>query len=188
MTELEDLTGRVDSIEAAVITAIAELTAKVAALEAEPEPEAPKPPPPPLRWADRADKDGWEELVKWVDDLNRSYSLSREYTIQPCWPAHPGMVEELHALHMAWIAATIADSKNGPQPEEPAEGKKPAKPAKPAKGGADYSVWHDRALWPFLDRLIENRYRITMCSHDDHVPETGNDLPVETDRSFIPTI
>lgn len=187
MTELEDLTARVEGIEAVVVKAIAELTAKIAALEAEPEPEKAKPPPAPLRWADRADDEGWDGLVKWVDDLNRSYSISSEYQIPPCWPAHPGIVEELHALHMAWIAATIADSRNGVQPEEPAEGKKPAKPAKPAKGGGDYSVWHDRALWPFLDRIVQNRYRIHMCSETTHVAEIENDLPVVTDRSLIPT-
>lgn len=184
MTEIEDLTARVEGAEAAMVKAVAELTARVAALEP-PEPEK-YAPPEPGRWADRTDRDQWVELVHWVDDLNRSYSLSREYTIHPCWPAHPGMVEELHALHMAWIAATITDSKNGFHPAEEADGKKPPKRETPAKGSPDYSVWHDRALWPFLDRLIENRYRITMCSRDEHVPETGNDLPVETDRSLIP--
>jgi hypothetical protein len=42
-----------------------------------------------------------------VDDLNRGYSISPDYEILPCWPAHPGLVEELAALHSAWIAATI---------------------------------------------------------------------------------
>jgi hypothetical protein len=56
------------------------------------------------------------------------------------------MVEELAALHSAWIAAAIADSRNGPHPAEPADNKRPAKPARPAKGGPEYSVWHDRAL------------------------------------------
>ena len=98
------------------------------------------------------------------------------------------MVEELAALHSAWIAATISDSKNGPHPAEPADNKKPAKPARPAKGGPDYAVWHDRALWPFLDRIRDNRYRIHMCTRNNHVPETPDDLPPATDRVHIPGI
>ena len=181
----QDLEERITGVEAAVINAIADLTRRVAALEP---PDFKDTNPRPLRFADRADTDAWTGLVDWVDDLNRGYSISPDYEILPCWPAHPGVVEELAALHSAWISATIADSKNGPHPAEPAEGKKPAKPERPAKGGPDYSVWHDRALWPFLDRIRDNRYRIHMCTRNDHVPETSEDLPAPTDRVHIPRL
>lgn len=185
MTTAQDLENRITGVEAAVITAIADLSGRVDALEP---PDVTDTTPPPLRFADRADTDAWADLVDWVDDVNRGYSISPDYEIQRCWPAHPGIVEELAALHSAWIAATISDSRNGPHPAEPAENKKPAKPARPAKGGPEYAVWHDRALWPFLDRIRDNRYRIHMCTRNNHVPETSEDLPPATDRVHIPGI
>jgi len=185
VTTIQDLETRITGVEAAVINAIADLNGRVDALQP---PDFTGTAPPPLRFADRADTDAWADLVDWVDDLNRGYSISPDYQILPCWPAHPGMVEELAALHSAWIAAAISDSKNGPHPAEPADNKKPAKPARPAKGGPDYAVWHDRALWPFLDRIRDNRYRIHMCTRNNHVPETAEDLPPATDRLHIPGI
>lgn len=45
----------------------------------------------------------WTALVEWVDDLVDRYALDE--TVPVCWYAHGAMVEELHALHVAWLAA-----------------------------------------------------------------------------------
>lgn len=178
---LQELHTQVLAGETAVIDAITKLTARVAALEP---PNDKTTTPTPRRWADRTTTDEWETLVRWVDDLNRSYSLIEDYQIHPCWPAHPGVVEELAALHHAWIIAAIDDTVTGPRPAEPAEGKKPAKPARPAKGGTAYAVWHDRALWPFLERIRGGLYRIHMCKAG-HQPEIASELAHATDRTLI---
>lgn len=183
MTTLEELEARVLAGEDAVDQAIAKLTSRIALLE--PTDDRADATPPPVRWVDRATPDAWEDLARWVGDLNRGYSLTPVYRINPCWPAHPGVVEELAALHHDWIAAWIADQKTGPHPAEPAAGKKPAKKAKPAKGGPEYTVWHDRALWPFLERIRNGVHRIAMC-RTEHDPETGTDLPTPTDTSLVP--
>ena len=47
--------------------------------------------------------DAWAALSTWVDDLVDRYALDE--TIPACWYAHGAMVEELHALHVAWLAA-----------------------------------------------------------------------------------
>lgn len=182
MTTLEELQARVLAGEDAMIQAIATLTSRVALLE--PADHGSDSHPSPVRWADRATPDEWEVLVRWVDDLNRGYSLTPAYRINPCWPAHPGVVEELAAVHHAWIAAVIADEKVGPHPAEPAVGTTPAKKAKPATGGSEYTVWHDRSLWPFLDRIRTGVHRISMC-RTEHVPESGNDLPAPTDTTLV---
>ena len=45
----------------------------------------------------------WTALTEWVDELVDRYALDE--TIPACWYAHGAMVEELHALHVAWLAA-----------------------------------------------------------------------------------
>ena len=47
--------------------------------------------------------DAWRALIEWVDDLVHRYALDE--TIPICWYAHGAMVEELHALHIAWLGA-----------------------------------------------------------------------------------
>jgi hypothetical protein len=47
--------------------------------------------------------DVWRALIEWVDDLVDRYALDE--TIPICWYAHGAMVEELHALHIAWLGA-----------------------------------------------------------------------------------
>ena len=47
--------------------------------------------------------DAWAALVEWVDDQVERYALDE--AIPVCWYAHGAMVEELHALHMAWLGA-----------------------------------------------------------------------------------
>jgi len=43
----------------------------------------------------------WHRLIDWVVWLHDRYELSIEERIPPCWPDHPGIIEELWAL-MIW--------------------------------------------------------------------------------------
>jgi len=43
----------------------------------------------------------WERLIDWVVWLHDRYELSIEERLPPCWPDHPGIVEEVWAL-MIW--------------------------------------------------------------------------------------
>lgn len=47
--------------------------------------------------------DAWAALIEWVDELVERYALDE--TVPTCWWAHGAMVEELHALHLAWLGA-----------------------------------------------------------------------------------
>jgi len=64
--------------------------------------------PEPRAWADDATKQDWTELASWVDWLARAYDLQPSRAVLPCWPAHPGAVEELAALRTAWHEASAA--------------------------------------------------------------------------------
>ena len=65
---------------------------------------------PPRRWAARATAKDWDQLDRpGSTSSTPSYSLLGDYTIPPCWPAHPGVVEELAGLHHAWTIAVIND-------------------------------------------------------------------------------
>ncbi|MFG1928932.1 hypothetical protein [Cryptosporangium sp. NPDC048952] len=44
--------------------------------------------------------EAWAELVDWVVWLHDRYELSVEERLPPCWPQHPGLVEELAALKL----------------------------------------------------------------------------------------
>jgi hypothetical protein len=119
----------------------------------------------PRRWAARATTQDWDALIDWVNQLNVNYSLHSDYAIPPCWPAHPGVVEEIAGLHRAWNRALINDQL----------AKK--------DGGNDLTAWHDRWLWPCLRRMKAGHYRTTNC-RDRHQPERH--MPKPTDRSFLP--
>lgn len=119
----------------------------------------------PRRWAARAAPQDWDQLIDWVDRLNTDYSLLSDHTIPPCWPAHPGVVEELAGLHRAWTRAQINDEL-----------------AK-TDGSNDLTAWHDRWLWPLLRRLRAGHYRTTNC-RDRHQPERAT--ATLTDRTFSP--
>ena len=47
--------------------------------------------------------DAWGALIEWVDTLVDRYALDE--AIPVCWFSHGAMVEELHALHLAWLGA-----------------------------------------------------------------------------------
>lgn len=124
-------------------------------------------PPPPMRWATRATADDWARLVAWVDGVRLSLSLTdKAGKIQPCWPAHPGVVEELAALRAAWVRAVIADAKSA------------------KTGTADYIAWYDRWFWPCMARLDGPIYRITNC-RSGHKPEPAPTV-APTDRALVP--
>lgn len=119
---------------------------------------------PPQSWADRATRQQWNELVDWVDWLQRSYGALTDFDIYPCWPAHLGMVEELAGLHHSWKRAVITDEEAIPN------------------GSSDLTAWHDRWLWPLLQRAKGGHYRTTNCK-DRHVPERCT--AKATDRQYL---
>jgi hypothetical protein len=118
----------------------------------------------PRRWAARATPQDWDQLIDWVDQLNTDYSILSDHTIPPCWPAHPGVVEELAGLHRAWIRAHINDEL-----------------AK-QDGSNDLTAWHDRWLWPLLRRLKAGHYRTTNCRDRHHNEPTQT---ISTDRALV---
>jgi hypothetical protein len=82
----------------------------------------------PVNWtaltADAA-AEAWAALAGWVDWLLDRYALAE--TIPGCWYAHPAMLEELSAIHVAWLGAYCD----------------------PAASAADGVLWHD-----MLDRVV----------------------------------
>src|SRR2546426_7833295 len=53
----------------------------------------------------------WQQLTAWVDWLMQSYELHED--IPQCWYRHHAILEELHALCLAWQGAN-ADRGAGP--------------------------------------------------------------------------
>lgn len=119
----------------------------------------------PRPWIDRATPAQWAELVGWVDWMQARYGALPEFDIQPCWPAHTGMVEELAGLFHSWKRAQIVD--------ELAE----------KTGSNDLTGWHDRWFWPFRQRAKSGHYRTTNCQ-DEHKPERVTAKP--TDPQHLP--
>lgn len=112
-------------------------------------------------WGDCADADAWAALVDWADWFLATYDLAgQENLLLPCWPDHPGVVEELAALWMAWAEAA-AKSRSG--------------------DGDAMAYWHDRYLAGFLARLP--RYRMRSCTPETHEPKLGR--PLETNGSLV---
>lgn len=112
-------------------------------------------------WGDCADQDAWDALAEWVDWFFATYDLAgREGLLKPCWPDHPGVVEELAALWMAW-ADSAAKSRTG--------------------DGDALAYWHDRYLAGFLARLPI--YRMKGCSDESHQAATRK--PYVSNRTLI---
>jgi hypothetical protein len=88
----------------------------------------------------------WVQLGEWVAWFNTRYGTAGgKVTIPPCWPAHPVAVEELTGLMLAWTGAYAAD----------------------APPDAVLS-WHDRWLWPCLDRLHTKPGTFEHCTMTKH--------------------
>lgn len=49
------------------------------------------------------------DLTTWLDWLIATHAVDHR-TIPPCWPQHPGLVEELSALQTAWHTAYAASA------------------------------------------------------------------------------
>lgn len=162
---------RLDAIEDHTVSTVTDLTAlnqRVNGLQAVVEDLVKKDrtPIPPEPWAARATAEQWTELVDWVDWFNTVYEVIGEH-IPPCWPAHPGVVEEVAGVWRAWVAAVVADTR-----------------AKHA-GSVDLSAWHDRWLWAAIRRLRADHYAMSNCRPGSHESPIRSIRP--TDRSLLPT-
>jgi hypothetical protein len=95
--------------------------------------------------------DAWTALIEWVDDLVDRYALDENIPI--CWYAHGAMVEELHALHIAWLGAYAG------RPSQPSE----------------RALWHE-LLSRTLIRIREwNRHGCAAGTHRRDEPVTATD-------------
>jgi len=81
----------------------------------------------------------WRTFCAWVAWLTRTYEW--EATWPECWAQHPGLVEELLALHAAHTAAYWS-----------------------TEVAADTVQWHD-ALWRFHGRLVDTVARQCSAGH-----------------------
>lgn len=95
---------------------------------------------PGFGFAENASDEQRQELTRWVDWLIAAYDLLANRSIKPCWRSHPGAVEELAALHQAWVEAT-------------------------SQGGTALATWHGAYLTGTLTRL-ESLYQISRCRPD----------------------
>lgn len=105
----------------------------------------------PLRsWAQAAGPQDWADLAEWVDWLMTHYDIPRGQRIAPCWPAHPGVVEELAALRSSWRVVA----------KHAAPGVKPS---------VEMINWHDRWMAPCLERL-QQLYTMKNCLNSHQSP------------------
>ncbi|MGI4894533.1 MAG: hypothetical protein ACRYF3_05400 [Janthinobacterium lividum] len=96
------------------------------------------------------------ELRKWVDWLVVRYRLgTQDAYVPPCWFRHSIAVEELTALMVAWKAVY---SKTARQPS------------------SDLIAWHDRWLWPSVDRMKYRRvfHGCSATKHDETALGVGS--------------
>lgn len=97
----------------------------------------------------------WYELAKFITWYNARYGHSAEsVALWPCWPSHPVVVEELTGLMVAHDAAYAG--------EDPTDA---------------IIAWHDRWLWPAIERIHTRPGGMKNCSavsHDHrHVVDPG---------------
>ncbi|MFF5325119.1 hypothetical protein ACFY2Y_15500 [Janibacter hoylei] len=116
-------------------------------------------------WTERATAQQWHDLATWVDWLCHNYEFRAEVQIYSCWPAHPGIVEELAALWDAWRDAAGRAAVDG---------------APPGDNDA-LAFWHDRYLAPCVHRL-HAIYSFKECRHQH---ESAAPAP-QTDRDLLP--
>jgi hypothetical protein len=100
----------------------------------------------PVAWLGYATRKDWQALAEWVEWLISTYELQPSRTVLPCWPAHPGVVEELAALHQAWLEAAAKGHSQTPNDS--------------------MIFWHDRWFHPCTLRLREvSQYRLCVDGH-----------------------
>lgn len=114
----------------------------------------------------------WEELIpparaalmmrvgEFVEFLDRTYLQWSEYELKKCWHLHPDVVWELTALREAFAAAYNAGTV----------------------GTDAMLVWHERALWPTLER-IRTRAPMKPCNAQNHQPEQRPRLEFDDTRA-----
>jgi len=102
-------------------------------------------------WVEKATAQDWQDLANWVDWLVATYQLQPSRTVLPCWPAHPGVAEELAALHSAWRQAATKGA--GKLPNDA------------------LIYWHDRWFHPCVLRLREaSQFRQCLERHVEARP------------------
>lgn len=110
------------------------------------------------------------ELRDWVDWLTVRYELRGEaHAIAACWYRHPVAVEELTALMVAWRGAYVLEQ---------------------APPGDTLIHWHDRWLWPTLNRLNTQLRVWAKCTADVHQEGPSTPPPTDSDHfaGFLDTI
>jgi hypothetical protein len=122
--------------------------------------------PPPQAWVDSATAEEWRKLATWVDWLHTTYDLRANTGVPACWPAHPGVVEELAALHAAWRQA--ADEAR--PVEKDIDG---VKSRGPQADTSSLIYFHDRWLHPLLTRVM-SLYRIGDCRQGHQASGKGS--------------
>lgn len=60
-------------------------------------------------WSTSATPEEWAALADWVDHLVQVILPGITPALAPCWPQHPGAVEDLAAAHAAWQRAVDSD-------------------------------------------------------------------------------
>lgn len=85
-----------------------------------------------------------KDLTAWLEWANPVLIVPRSSSragIPPCWPRHPGVVEELLALHGAWLAAYT-------------------------EGPNDAMIaWHDRWIESCVSRVLKT-YTLSECDRE----------------------
>lgn len=105
--------------------------------------------------------EAWDELTGFADWLVNRYELTD--SLPACWYRHGAMVEELHALHLAWAGAYVHVS---------------ARPVDPAH-------WHE-LLHRALNRLREwDRYGCAAGTHRDNLGNPISAAVLEERDAFI---
>ena len=128
-----------------------------------PDTAAPQEIPTPRSWAATATATDWDALYEWVDWMVDTYGVSARM-LPACWPAHPGLVEELAGLREGWVHARLACV---------------------VKPSDQMSYWHDRCLYPLLDRIKSGTlYGLNDCAQGTHKPVKRD--PRRTDRRARP--
>lgn len=186
MSELDELAERLDELEPlirtvayaaaqkeeATVELLAQMTIRLDAVEAQlarsdPGPSGDVPEHSARAWHVRATERDWVELIDWVDWMQTVYAPKSSWWLPPCWPRHPGVVEELAAVHTAWIHAARTDEQQRESDEHSDE----------------LTRWHEHWLWPALSRA-KSYTSLDSCSSDKgHNPGR---TPTLTDRESLP--
>lgn len=108
----------------------------------------------------------WHQVAAFVGWYNTRYGhAAQSVAIWPCWPEHPAAVEELTALMVAHDAAYAG--------EDPTDA---------------IIAWHDRWLWPAIDRLHARPGGFRNCTATTHDLRHTLDVPAATAEALAAAI